>query len=198
MDISKLKMPVEHETFLDDMWECIVCFEQFATKTDLTAHLRTHVGLKSFRCVICGKLFVQNSQLIEHMKIHNNDECHNPTEVINEIQEPHQTEYIQLKNEPLSDNEEFEYDNFNTEDIEYDDNVNTEEMVDNEEEEHIRFEIVEDESLDEFLGFESDVEEYSSHCVVCCKPFTSKTELALHLKKHIGKIIKYTAYSLFL
>ncbi len=52
------------------MLSCDICHKQFSLKSDLTKHKRVYTGEKPFPCDICGKAFVIDDHLIQHKRIH--------------------------------------------------------------------------------------------------------------------------------
>ena len=49
---------------------CILCSKPFSSKSNLTRHVRIHIGKKPFSCTICHKMFSQSGELKSHMRIH--------------------------------------------------------------------------------------------------------------------------------
>ncbi|XP_066159330.1 zinc finger protein 570-like [Euwallacea fornicatus] len=51
-------------------YPCNHCPKKFATKPNLMAHKRIHLGIKEYTCDQCGKSFVQKGNLDNHILIH--------------------------------------------------------------------------------------------------------------------------------
>ena len=73
-------------------YSCHQCDKVFTRRYRLTAHMRSHDGIKKFRCVVCGKMFGRNDHVLRHMqkKHHDLEEykcdiCDSRFTVINEI-----------------------------------------------------------------------------------------------------------------
>ncbi|XP_068083537.1 zinc finger protein 341 [Anabrus simplex] len=50
--------------------KCNFCPKSFAKNFDLQQHLRSHTGEKPFQCVVCGRAFSQKSNVKKHMATH--------------------------------------------------------------------------------------------------------------------------------
>ncbi|GFS23171.1 zinc finger protein [Elysia marginata] len=49
------------------------CLYSTPKRTQLKAHMRTHLGIRTHVCSTCGKAFVEKSHLIRHERIHSSD-----------------------------------------------------------------------------------------------------------------------------
>ena len=45
-------------------------YRSFTVRSTLTAHMRTHSGVKGFKCDICEKMFATHGSLNIHMRLH--------------------------------------------------------------------------------------------------------------------------------
>lgn len=50
--------------------KCHICGREFARRTNLLLHYRTHTGEKPYTCDVCGKSFSQSGSLKAHKRIH--------------------------------------------------------------------------------------------------------------------------------
>ena len=50
--------------------KCHICGREFARRTNLLLHYRTHTGEKPYTCDTCGKSFSQSGSLKAHKRIH--------------------------------------------------------------------------------------------------------------------------------
>ena len=50
--------------------KCQVCGREFARRTNLLLHYRTHTGEKPYTCDVCNKSFSQSGSLKAHKRIH--------------------------------------------------------------------------------------------------------------------------------
>ncbi|XP_057664934.1 zinc finger protein OZF-like [Diorhabda carinulata] len=136
-------------------WECIVCFESFKLNSDLTDHLRRHIGIQSFTCSVCFESFTEKNLLIQHIDTHN--------KVSRDIS---QSKSI-VNSDLIDTSEEAEL------------LQNIDKIID----EKIRYSQIENINQDNDSS-DIEVETFSQ-CTLCAKEFSSTVELAAHLQKHI-------------
>ncbi|CAG2053261.1 unnamed protein product [Timema podura] len=51
-------------------FQCNQCTRSFAVKSTLTAHIKTHTGIKDYTCAHCFKKFSSSSSLNVHIRLH--------------------------------------------------------------------------------------------------------------------------------
>lgn len=66
--MSHLKRHIRFRHTGEKPYKCTICSKSFATKSDLTVHMRVHTGERPYKCNVCFKTFTQSCSRSLHMR----------------------------------------------------------------------------------------------------------------------------------